>query len=304
MSNPANDALGSIFWGNTLAGGLYGILVMQVVMYFRQRRGVAERRFIKYMVGMLFLLDTTLTILGCVYLYHTLVLNFGNVDAVKIADWSFTPDGAFTGIIAGTVQLFYAWRVHVLVGKLYITVAIVIGALSGTALSIVASVDSMRVPQFSKWQKILEHPVAAWLAISACTDILFAVLLVRFLSKRKTGLAATDGVVDRVIRNTLQTGLLTAIVAITNMALFLTASNRSSLILNVPLSKVYNISFMTLLLHYGILGTNHLCSEQQDQQLTSITPYQPSYVYDMPGDSTEMQDLRNSHTRVYSKPLF
>ncbi|KZP26264.1 hypothetical protein FIBSPDRAFT_350632 [Athelia psychrophila] len=213
---------------------------MQVVMYFRQRRGVAERRFIKYIVGVLFFMDTTQTILGGVYLYRILVLNFGNVDAVKVAEWTFTIDTAFTGIIAGTVQLFYAWRVHVLVRKLEITVVIVIGALSGAALGIVASVNGIRVPQFSKWQKFFQHPVAAWLAISACTDILFAVLLVRFLYQRKTGLAATDSVVDRIIRNTLQTGLLTAVVAITNLALFVAASHQSSLILNVPLSKVHN----------------------------------------------------------------
>ncbi|KZP31806.1 hypothetical protein FIBSPDRAFT_1037358 [Athelia psychrophila] len=252
MLNPAKNALGPIFWGTAIAGALYGVLVMQVIMYFRQRGG-AKRPFVKYVVGGLFFTNTTQTILAFVYLYRTLVQRSGDVSAVEVADWTFMlGKPAFTAVIAGTVQLFYAWRVHVLIKKLYFTLAIVIGALTGTVLGISLTVGDARIPQFNRWHKELAHNLIAWLGVSACTDIIFATLLVTFLSKRRTGLAVTDSVINRMIRDTLQTGLLTAVVAIMNLVMFVAATNRSSLILNVPLSKVYNISFMSLLLHYGI----------------------------------------------------
>jgi len=138
MGNPAKIALAPIFWGNTIACGLYGIFIMQFITYFRGPRAV-ERRFVQYVVCLLFILEAVRTILGLVYLYRTLILKFGDAEAVMMTDWTFSSEPAFTSMIAGIVQLFYAWRVHVITKKLYLTFPVVLGAVAGTAFGIKAA---------------------------------------------------------------------------------------------------------------------------------------------------------------------
>jgi len=221
---------------------------------------------------------------------------------VTVANWTFATEPGFTGFIAGIVQMFYAWRVHVLIKRLYFTLPLVLGALAGTALGIKAAIGDSQNPDFMNWQILFKKFVSAWLGVSALTDIAFATLLVVFLSKRKTGLALTDNVINNVIRNTLQTGLLTAVCAIINLIIFLTRPDRSSLIVNVPLSKIYAISFMSIL-HGGSIGPQQHTSTRLDHQLTSISPdystvtsrYELSYICeDSIIYSTEVGTARNS----------
>ncbi|KAF7985736.1 hypothetical protein HWV62_2346 [Athelia sp. TMB] len=107
-------------------------------------------------------------------------------------------------MVPGIVQLFYAWRVHVLVNKLYFTLPIILGAFTGTALGIKATVGDMFNPEFMEWKVLFEKTISAWMAVSALTDIAFATLLLNALSenaqsRRKTGLVVTDGIVNNAI---------------------------------------------------------------------------------------------------------
>lgn len=49
------------------------------------------------------------------------------------------------------------------------------------ALGIKCTIDDNYYPLFTQWLERLAHPVSAWLATSAATDILSAFLLVAFL---------------------------------------------------------------------------------------------------------------------------
>jgi hypothetical protein len=122
-------------------------------------------------------------------------------------------------------------------GKVLAVVIWIFGLVSlGGALATTIRVVQLRVfahkPQ-------LHTPALIWLCASAVADVGVVVGMLWSLSRRKTGFSATDGMIDRIIRCpypsptsvtqkltflvvTIQTGLLTAILALADMICFLT----------------------------------------------------------------------------------
>ncbi|KAE9390870.1 hypothetical protein BT96DRAFT_801391, partial [Gymnopus androsaceus JB14] len=85
----------------------------------------------------------------------------------------------------------------------------------------------------------------------AITCVLYSfvlALLTRICShKHKTGFEASDVLVDRIIRLTVQTGLITACCATLDIVFFLTDPTGIHLIFNFPLAKLYTNSVMSSL---------------------------------------------------------
>ncbi|KAK0447637.1 hypothetical protein EV421DRAFT_1889562 [Armillaria borealis] len=219
---------------------LLGIIATQMYMYLNAYR--KDRLWMKIFVVVLFVANVANTAFLCKFLYTSLILNF---------------DPALTGIIAGMVQLFFAWRVKVLTNNLWLVAIVAVCALAGTGAAIATSFEVGNTPEFVKFQDF-KVVVIIWLAAECVSDILISGILVWQL--RKTGFQSTDELVDRIIRLTVQTGLITSICAIIDLALFLSdvstrvivdISVRSDilphLIFNFPLSKLYTNTMMSTL---------------------------------------------------------
>lgn len=101
-------------------------------------------------------------------------------------------------------------------------------------------------PEFVKFQNF-KVVVIVWLAAECVSDILISGILVWQLKRRKTGFQSTDELVDRIIRLTVQTGLITSICATIDLALFLSDPTGTHLIFNFPLSKLYTNTMMSTL---------------------------------------------------------
>ncbi|KAF8288397.1 hypothetical protein DL93DRAFT_2044490, partial [Clavulina sp. PMI_390] len=106
------------------------------------------------------------------------------------------------------------------------------------------------VKEFDKFQSF-QSVVIVWLTTSAATDILIAIILVVQLSRRRNGIADTEDLITRLVRFTIQTGLVTSLWAITDLIVFLTLVSSfitfhsfypisRHLIFNLALSKLYS----------------------------------------------------------------
>lgn len=132
----------------------------------------------------------------------------------------FVTDPALTGIICGAVQLFFAWRVKVLTSNWYLGALVAILALAGIGGSIATASASLATGTFTKFQEF-QSIVIVWL-VSACVgDFTITAILVWYLRKHKTGFQGSDELVDRIIRATVQTGLITSIMAIIDLIVYL-----------------------------------------------------------------------------------
>ncbi|KAJ7271096.1 hypothetical protein C8J57DRAFT_1320705 [Mycena rebaudengoi] len=193
------------------------------------------------------LADTLNTGFMTAYLYDSLVRHFGDLEYLSRANWVFATDPAMTGIIGAMVQLFYAFRIRTLKkGNFWIVVLIVICALTNAFGGLASAAAVAFVPQFSHFQEF-QIPVICWLMSAAVGDVIITLTLVLFFKSHRTGCTATDTRVDQIIRLTIQTGMITSLCSVIDLALFLGDSSGMHLLFNLPLAKLYSNSLMSSL---------------------------------------------------------
>ncbi|KAF9043822.1 hypothetical protein BDZ89DRAFT_943357 [Hymenopellis radicata] len=222
---------GPMFLGMLINAVLYGIMIAQIYFFFATYKH--DELWLKSFVVLIFVLDTANTVFDFTYLYECFITHY--VFATGM-----------TGTIATLVQLFFAWRIRILTAKNWlaiITAFLAILALAG-ALATAVEVGGIH-PEFTEFHKF-KDVVIVWLGCGCVCDILITTFLVWHLGK-KTGFESTDYVVDKIIRMTVQTGLITSLCAVVDLVTFLTLNNGVHLIFNFPLCKLYTNSLMSSL---------------------------------------------------------
>ncbi|PIL35700.1 hypothetical protein GSI_02430 [Ganoderma sinense ZZ0214-1] len=250
------EVYGPMFIGVTLNIMLYGVMSAQTYLYFSMYKD--DRTWIKVFVLVLFLCDTANTGFDIAFVYDPLVNHFGSLSALTEATWnvfafnesanmSVVPlDPAITAIIAALVQLFFAWRVKVLTSNRRIVGVIVLCSVTQLLGGLGVTIALGMVPQFYEFRKFRVIGII-WLVAAALADMLITAALVWHLRKHKTGMSVTDDLISKIIRFTVQTGLITALFAMINLALYLTIPSGYDLIFNIPLAKLYTNSLMSTL---------------------------------------------------------
>lgn len=82
------------------------------------------------------------------------------------------------------------------------------------------AVEISVTPAFVDFRKF-EAVVIIWLVLACLADLLITAIMVWYLRKHKTGFQGSDLLVDRIIRLTIQTGLVTSVCAFVDLVLFL-----------------------------------------------------------------------------------
>ncbi|KAF7360411.1 hypothetical protein MVEN_00771100 [Mycena venus] len=241
---PAELSHGPIFIGLLFNTILYGVMIIQSYFYFTTFRN--DKTWTKIFVASILVLDTLNTVFDFLYLYESLIIHFDDVPFLSRATWLFATDPVTTAIIASLVQLFYAWRVKVLTGNIWLTLFVVACSVAGLAGGIATTVEVMVMPRFMDFIRF-KSAVIVWLVAECVGDLVITIILVKHLSSQRTGLEDTDILIDRIIRLTMQTGLVTAICAIVDLILFLSDPVGLHLLFNIPLCKLYSNSLLSSL---------------------------------------------------------
>ncbi|KAI5896768.1 uncharacterized protein SCHCODRAFT_01151025 [Schizophyllum commune H4-8] len=245
--NPAHAAHGPMLLGTFFNCILYGISITQTYLYWNSF-SKKDAWYISSFVAFLFAADTVHTGFTIGYMYNCLINNFGNGNFLAKADWLFSTDPALTGIIGGTVQIFFAWRVKILTGNIWLALVIVACSAASLLAGIGTAIACGIVPMFADFLKF-KVVVALWLAASSVSDVLITITLVYHLRQHRTGFVSTDSHVDRIIRLTVQTG-----------------EPDMHLMLNFALSKLYTNSLMSSL--NGRKGWQYSDSKQETSGMT------------------------------------
>jgi len=244
MTRPAEVAHGFMFIGLMINILLFGIMIAQVYVYHTSYK--KDSWGLKCFVSYLFIADLVNAIFCFVYLYRTLIINFGNLEVLGVADWIFATEPALTAIIASSVQLFFAWRIRLLTKNWALVALVVVTALTSGICGILTAFEVGRTPDFVDFRNF-KGVVATWLASTVVCDAFITFILVHTLRKRKTGFQRSDMMVDRIIRITVQTGLITMIIAVFDLAFYLAVPSGLHLLFSFPLSKLYTNSLMSSL---------------------------------------------------------
>jgi len=168
---------------------------------------------LKGFVVILFILDTVHTVL-CIYsVYWYLILNFGNVANLDLTMWAINIQIDVNGLMGFLVQLMYARRVYIMSGN--IVIPAIITALGGIcfALGFVLTRKIFELKYFSR-DSSLTWVICVGMGSTASADILIALSMCWYLYHKRTGFAGTDSVIMTLMSYSINSGLLTSILAI------------------------------------------------------------------------------------------
>ncbi|KAK4704106.1 hypothetical protein P7C70_g2108, partial [Phenoliferia sp. Uapishka_3] len=242
------------------------------------------------LVAILMVIDIVGTIASFYQAYTFVVLRWGDVAFLQAgrSTWGFNINPAVTGVTAAIVQSFYACKCHAVVlfrfgpltslaldrvwvinGKSYYVPAIILG-LGAVQLgfAIGGSYICFSLP-INQWRERYTFGVYIWLGSEALADALITASIVWFLRREKSKAAfdRTNTVLSRIIRMTMENNGATAVVAMTDAAVFAVTSStwyqdvptshsgtcqlillfQRHACLNMILPKIYTLSFIITL---------------------------------------------------------
>lgn len=251
LPQTAVNSFGGMLIGTFFNLILWGVSITQTYLYFGVYK--RDRIFIRVFVGLIFFADSLQAVFTMVYMYQTLITHFGEEHALTNATWVFSTDPVLTGIVGGSIQLFFAWRIYVLTKSWILLGAVSLFSIATMLAGIGTGIAAHIVPVFADFQRF-KPAVIIWLAASAASDILIAITLAWYLRNHKTGFKTTDNYIDRLIKMTVQTGVVTAVWATVDLLLFLLDDSGNHLIFNFCLAKLYTNSLMSSLNSRGGWG--------------------------------------------------
>ncbi|KAG8701217.1 hypothetical protein FRC08_004214 [Ceratobasidium sp. 394] len=206
-----------------------------------------DRKWIKWMVAWLFVIDTVNTIFDIGLVWRYTITFFGNLEEITHSHWLLNVEPAMTTMISSTIQSFYAWRIARLTERAWMGWVLGFLALVQFGAGLAATIWASFLGDFSRFQEV-KSLVITWLGLSALTDMLITCALTWYLFTHRTGFPRTDDIITRLIRMTVQTGLVTTIWATIDMILFLALPvNNLHLFFQLPLCKLYTNTLMSML---------------------------------------------------------
>ncbi|KAJ7045911.1 hypothetical protein C8F04DRAFT_1388464 [Mycena alexandri] len=227
---------------------LYGILIVQIYMY--SEAYPRDRAGIKAVVWGMFILETIFTLFITMAAWNQYGLGWGDTDTLVIIDWAWEPLPALNGVLAGIAQSFYIWRIWSLTKQLWLPIIIGLVTLTQVTVAfyygIVVSIEGRGVDKLFA----LTPEITLWLASTAAADVLITLSLVWIFSRQKqrTNFERTSGIINRLIRYSVETGAITSLGAIIEVTLWLTSHQWNiHFIFFLVLGKLYANMLMTTL---------------------------------------------------------
>ncbi|KAJ7867017.1 hypothetical protein B0H14DRAFT_2439893 [Mycena olivaceomarginata] len=210
---------GPLLIAQLLQWALFGTLTLQLYLYYQAFP--KDRLLAKCMMYSVYCIQLVDIVLSAYDAFQTFGYGFGSLSALSSVGLSWFASPVIAAIVSFIVQSFYAFRLHVLSKSRIIPVLIV-------AASISVSISGFLTGRFT-WEAVvyttdhaqkLSISVGVWLIGSASIDIIIAVYMTYVLLVNDTGLRQTHALITKLIRLSIETGSVTALVAVTTAVLF------------------------------------------------------------------------------------
>ncbi|KAL5531059.1 hypothetical protein ACEPAG_3935 [Sanghuangporus baumii] len=241
-----STTLGAIQIGTYIASALFGLMTMQTYHYYCNYSN--DRRFLKVLVGWIWSLE----------LVHTIII-LGHA-TIKLTI-------IFDTIIAFTVQTFFAWRLRVMSKRWELPVFCWALTVLRTITSLIAVAKFIEIKEQSMFFKESKVLVTVVEIVSAINDVVIAAGLCYYLLRSRSGITGTDRLVTRLIRYSIQSGILTSIISVIMLVCFLVMpDNWIWIAVHIVLAKPFSNSFLAMLnarsrlrsqLHHSDHGNKH-----------------------------------------------
>ncbi|KAF9003214.1 hypothetical protein BDQ17DRAFT_1355746 [Cyathus striatus] len=249
---------GPLLLGYLLSWGLYGILCVQVYVYYLAFPN--DRLYAKILVYLIFILESVQSILVAHDAFEAYAKGFGSFEALTDEYFSWLTMPIIGGVAALFVQLFYAYRISVLGKSKIPAILIVVMATIQGGSAITAGILAAKAKNLTKLTTLDVRIVqGVWAGVSAGCDVFIAICMSYQLSKREAVFPSTQAFLARILRLIIGTGSLTAVVAVLNLTLFNVFEYGTAFLApGALLGKLYSNSMMVILnSRLDIVGGRH-----------------------------------------------
>ncbi|KAF8904577.1 hypothetical protein CPB85DRAFT_1437761 [Mucidula mucida] len=213
-----DNTLGFMLLGTFINTFLLGLVSYQFAVYFASKFN--DPLWLKLMVVSLLITDFFHSG-SLIYLcWYYVVTNYANPGVLTHAYWPLPFTGVLTSIAAMITHVFLSWRYYSLTKNVYIYVFLLCAATTSMALGFTTGIRCWQLGEFVLFLEVV-GVITGWLVCQAALDIIIAALLSWTFFMSRTGFHRTDDVLKRLIRGSIQTGLLAALWSIGDLVGFL-----------------------------------------------------------------------------------
>ncbi|KAJ6595583.1 hypothetical protein DFH09DRAFT_1135043 [Mycena vulgaris] len=224
---PAFDAdltIGAFQIGVLISYVLFGVTTTQTYIYYS--RFPDDPRRIRWLV--LFVWFCELVHAVCIghTLYATTITGYGHPESLARTPASLATAILFSGIIGASVQGFFANRIYRFTNSLYIPCVCWTLSLLRLTFTTASFIFALQMDTLAKYEAQWGWLLSALLVLSSVVDLIIAATLVYHLYKqRSSAYRGTVAVMDKLIRWTIETGVVTSAGGIVTLITFLTLKN-------------------------------------------------------------------------------
>ncbi|KAF8961612.1 hypothetical protein BDZ97DRAFT_1191886 [Flammula alnicola] len=220
------------------------------------------------MVVTLAVIETFQIVIWFQITYFYFIDGFGNVPGLFLIHWRVIPAQLFaTYLSAYIVQMYFAYCIYVLDRKNKIIPGIIaVLALTQIASGLAQTIITLRLTSFTRLDST--KPIITQAASALLCDIMITVSLVRSLRKHKGNVKSTNSLLNSLVINAVNRGILTAMCAALNLILFVALPGTFYFFIGLEMSgKLYMNSamatygpshrFLSLVLAYPLAVSIH-----------------------------------------------
>ncbi|KAJ4469964.1 hypothetical protein C8J55DRAFT_523130 [Lentinula edodes] len=219
MSSPLASTYGIWLASMFLATILYGMGLLQAWLYFHWYS--KDHWGVKLTVIALILFETIQITTFFAATYDTLINDFGNVPALFIITWMDSAQLIAGYVSAFTVQIYFGYCLYLLNKKqVFVTGLIMALALTQIGAGIAQTVRTKIIGSFLTIDSTKQITSLQSASALAC-DVVITTALYMTLKSKKTQVKATNTVLQTLMINAVNRGVLTAVAAAINLILFL-----------------------------------------------------------------------------------
>ncbi|KAH9942790.1 hypothetical protein B0H21DRAFT_810767 [Amylocystis lapponica] len=297
---PASPPSVALLAGPQLLGlffnwALQGVLIVQVYIYHTcfQKDSLALRLFV---YGVL-IFEIVQTGLVTEFAFDIYVYDYGNVASLIAFHNTWFSSPIMEAMISAAVQIFFAWRIYIVSKTMILAGGIAFLSFSQMTLGIVGGAMLKSLNPSSAELSVVTPILGTWISLAGFTDLVIAIAMTTALLKAKSGIKRTDSYINRVVRLVVETGIMTATVAIVNAVLFTAVP--SNLLYQCPaliVSKVYANTLVSNLnsraFHGNRIVTDGTSTMSSHAGAGSRAAYRSRNPSNIGGPGTVMVDVR------------
>jgi len=248
--------IGPLLVGVCMNWCLWGLLTVQIYYYSTFFKDSWHMHILVYS---LYLVDSIQVFINMDIVFDLLCNNWGNAERLLTPGWALCTMPIFSGLVSFPVQCFFAARIwnlraswKSLLSQIAIKCIIIFVILCGLAQALCAIIAGARMIVIGNITKIsiLNAYISIWLGGSTVCDTVITITLLLLLrsARKEAHWKETKSLIDSLIQQTVQTGLITTFAASVELILFL-VSNKTYLhtIFACILGKLYTNSLMATL---------------------------------------------------------